>query len=96
MGWGRGGVVGGGGRAARLWDAFTGEHLLDLGHLGLVTFAAFSPDGKRLVTASSDDTARLWVVTPSTRTSSIVLRGHRDMVNHAAFSPDGKRLVTGS
>ena len=30
------------------------------GHTGLVNNAAFSPDGSRIVTASSDNTARLW------------------------------------
>ena len=32
------------------------------GHTAGVTSAAFSPDGERVVTASGDDTARLWVV----------------------------------
>ena len=32
------------------------------GHAGGVLFAAWSPDGKRIVTASSDKTARIWLV----------------------------------
>ena len=28
--------------------------------MGLCSSAAFSPDGKRIVTASSDNTARVW------------------------------------
>jgi WD40 repeat protein len=30
------------------------------GHEGSVFSAAFSPDGSRIVTASDDDTARIW------------------------------------
>ena len=33
---------------------------LDLGHDDAVSSAAFSPDGKRIVTASYDKTARVW------------------------------------
>ena len=33
---------------------------LVLGHEGEVLSAAFSPDGKRIVTASCDKTARIW------------------------------------
>src|SRR5262249_18433267 len=36
-------------------------------HEGYVTSAAFSPDGKRIVTASVDKTARLWEVFANTQ-----------------------------
>ena len=36
------------------------ERLILFGHKGYVFTAAFSPDGKRIVTASADATARLW------------------------------------
>jgi WD40 repeat protein len=57
-----------------------------------VSSAAFSPDGKRIVTASFDNTARIWDA--ATAKEIEVLRGHA--VDSAAFSPDGKRIVTAS
>jgi WD40 repeat protein len=56
--------------------------------------AAFSPDGKRVVTASDDNTARLWDA--DTGKEAAVLKGHTNRVWSAAFSPDGKRVVTAS
>ena len=64
------------------------------GHEGSVQHAAFSPDGSRIVTASSDNTARLWDAAGGVEIA--VLRGHEDPVRHAAFSPDGSRIVTAS
>ena len=64
------------------------------GHRNTVLFARFSPDGKRVVTASADGTARLWET--ATGTTLAVLRGHADAVNSAAFSPDGRLIVTAS
>jgi WD40 repeat protein len=56
--------------------------------------AAFSPDGSRIVTASYDETARIWDT--ATRKEIMVLRGHGSVVSSAAFSPDGSRIVTAS
>ena len=60
-----------------------------------MNFAAFSPDGTRIVTASADNTARVWDASDGEggRRSS---RGHEDFVNSVAFSPDGTHIVTGS
>ena len=59
-----------------------------------VSSAAFSPDGSRIVTASDDNTARIWDA--ATGKEIAVLRGHDGSVNSAAFSPDGSRIVTAS
>jgi WD40 repeat protein len=64
------------------------------GHTRTVTSAAFSPDGKRVVTASGDDTARLWDAESGKEIA--VLKGHTGPVSSAAFRPDGKRVVTAS
>jgi WD40 repeat protein len=64
------------------------------GHEDQVVFAAWSPDGKRIATASEDLTARVW--TSDGTGTAIVLNGHKDRVKSAAWSPDGKRILTAS
>ena len=56
--------------------------------------AAFSGDGKRVVTASRDNTARIWDAESGKEIA--VLKGHTGSVSSAAFSGDGKRVVTAS
>jgi WD40 repeat protein len=57
--------------------------------------AAFSPDGRRIVTASENKTVRLWKVETGEPIGE-PLKGHANSVFSAAFSPDGKRIVTAS
>ena len=64
------------------------------GHEGWLKSAAFSPDGARVVTASRDNTARIWDA--ATGQEIAALRGHQGWVKSAAFSPDGVRIVTAS
>ena len=73
------------------WEPWVVVNVLE-GHSGSVLFAAFSPEGKRIVTASSDRTARVWDVT--TEKTLATLKGHSDWVNLAAFSPDGNLVAT--
>jgi conflict system STAND superfamily ATPase/WD40 domain-containing protein len=64
------------------------------GHARPVRTIAFSPDGKRVVTASRDNTARLWDAESGKDIAE--LKGHTSSVWSAAFSPDGTRVVTAS
>jgi WD40 repeat protein len=60
---------------------------------GPVLSAAFSPDGKYVVTCGTDGTARLWEAATG-KPHGQPLR-HRGPVEVAAFSPDSRTLATG-
>ena len=61
---------------------------------GTVWSVAFSPDGRRAVTAQDDSTAIIWNV--ASGALEHVLRGHAKHVWYASFSSDGARVITGS
>jgi WD40 repeat protein len=64
------------------------------GHADSVISVCFSPDGKRLVSASADKTVKVW----DAATGQVVhtLTGHTGPVVRVCFSPDGKRLASAS
>ena len=64
------------------------------GHTSEINTALFSPDGKRIVSASYDGTVRIWDVDSGAEIK--VLEGHASNVTSATYSPDGKRIVSGS
>ncbi len=77
----------------RVWDAATGEELLDLkGHRGAVRGVAYSPDNTRLATTGDDGTARLWDA--ETGEERFTLADHPGPVVGGGFSGDGTKLGT--
>ncbi len=64
------------------------------GHSDLIWSCAFSPDGTYALSASRDNTLRLWNV--ETEEPVRILQGHTKMVLTCAFSPDGKYALSGS
>jgi len=77
-----------------LRDPQTGELVVELPHETRIWSTAFSPDGRLLVTASLDGSARLWSTTDGTRVGAILR--HPGFPRTARFSPDGRRLATAS
>lgn len=60
--------------------------------VGLVTSAHFTPNGRRIITTGSDNTARVW----NARTGSLlaVIQTNGSQPVEAVSSPDGSRLLT--
>ncbi|EDR06801.1 uncharacterized protein LACBIDRAFT_299688 [Laccaria bicolor S238N-H82] len=90
-------VSGSGDKTVRVWDAQTGQSVIDplKGHDDYVTSVAFSPDGRHIVSGSHDETVRVW----DAQTGQSVmdpLKGHDFWVTSVAFSPDGRHIVSGS
>jgi dipeptidyl aminopeptidase/acylaminoacyl peptidase len=61
-------------------------------HDGVVLSASFSPDGRRVVTASNDNTARIWDANTGKPIGPVL--EHDSNVNQGVFSPDGSRVAT--
>ena len=65
------------------------------GHTNNVTSASFSPDGKKIVSASWDKTIRIWDVETG-KQIGVATENHTSFVSYATFSPDGKKIISAS
>ena len=64
------------------------------GHLGIVQCVAFSPDGRRLVSAGYHNLIKIWDT--ETGMPILTLRGHAVGIPGLAFARDGCYFVTAS
>ena len=76
-----------------MFDAATGAEVSRLDHDAPVNAVAFSPDGTRVATGSSDGSGRVFDAATGAEVSRL---DHDAPVNAVAFSPDGTRVATGS
>ena len=64
------------------------------GHTGYVNAVAVTPDGRRAVSASADQTLRVWDLESGQTLRR--LEGHTGWVNAVAMAADGRRVVSAS
>jgi len=80
--------------SVRLWDVVSGKELHCLeGHTKEIRMAAFSPDGRRVVSGSEDTSARVWDVVKGKQLC--LFEKHTGSVLSVAFSPDGRSVLSG-
>jgi WD40 repeat protein len=79
---------------AQLWDVLTGDCKATLvGHTSHVVSIAFTPDGKKVVTASWDETVKLWDTAEAFVDHTFT--GHLGKVNCVCVAPDGDTIISG-
>ncbi|MEG4357168.1 WD40 repeat domain-containing protein, partial [Microcoleus sp. Aus8_D1] len=65
-----------------------------VGHTSVVTGVAIAPDGKTAISASEDDTLKIWDT--ETGSEQKTLTGHSASVRAVAIAPDGKTAISAS
>ncbi|MET0917481.1 MAG: hypothetical protein ABWY07_03540 [Burkholderiales bacterium] len=73
-----------------VWDADSGNAVMEASADVEVHYVAISPDGRRMVAAGYDPAVRLWDIDSGMEVTKL---RHNDRVSGVAWSPDG-RLVT--
>ena len=64
------------------------------GHTNYIEVVSITPDGKKAISGSVDQTCILWDLT--TGKALQILRGHTSSVNAVSITPDGQRAISGS
>jgi eukaryotic-like serine/threonine-protein kinase len=77
----------------KVWDVATGHVTVTLkGDNAAMGSVVFSPDGKRLASATWNVTVKVWDAATGQETAT--LKGHTNNITRVEFSPDGKRLAS--
>lgn len=63
------------------------------GHVSSITDIAFSPDGRKIVTVSNDNTGIVWDRYDN-KAKPIYLRGHKSAIRNVDFSPSGQTIAS--
>jgi WD40 repeat protein len=84
-------------RTIRMWDARTGDPVLQplKSHTDGICSISFSLDGSQIASGGCDNTALVW----DTMMGQVIagpFQGHTKSIFSVSFSPDGKQIVTGS
>jgi WD40 repeat protein len=93
---------GGAGQVIRLVEVETGKQKAELrGHLKDISSLAFTPDGQSLLSASDDDTIRVWDLVPSAKEKPVHKFARNSIITDwssygpaLCLSPDGRHLLT--
>ena len=79
-----------------LWELKEGVKPRKLGQSWSISGLAFSPDGKWVASAASDQPPQIWDVSSTSGKPHCSLQTNRDYITTLAFSPDSGSLATGS
>ena len=77
------------------WNVSYGSNVFTCrGYADTVLSVAWSPDGKRIVSGSSDETVQVWNANDGSNVFTYT--GHSSSVDAVAWSPDGNYIASGS